>query len=78
MADGMHEPRESRIRSLTKAVTYRILIAVLHFTAVFLLTGMLEAAVGFTVLSSVYTSIAYYFHERLWTRIAWGMKAAAG
>lgn len=73
-----HESQEYRIRSLTKAVTYRILIAVLHFTAVYLLTGMFEAALGFTVVSTVYTSIAYYFHERLWSGIAWGRKVPAG
>jgi uncharacterized membrane protein len=72
------EPQETRIRSLTKAMTYRILIAVLHFTVILLLTGNFGAAIGFSVLSSVYTTIAYYFHERLWSGIAWGTKAAAG
>jgi adenylylsulfate kinase len=78
MADGMHEPHESRIRSLTKAVTYRVIILILDFTAVYLLTGRYEVALGFMIVSNVYTSIAYYFHERFWSGIAWGMKGAAG
>ncbi|MDD1653914.1 MAG: DUF2061 domain-containing protein [Methanomicrobiales archaeon] len=72
------EPLEYRIRSLTKAVTYRIIILVLDFVAVYLLTGRYEVAFGFMIVSNVYTSIAYYFHERIWSGIAWGRKAASG
>ena len=76
--EDRHEPHEYRIRSLTKAITYRVIILVLDFTAVYLLTGRYEVALGFMIVSNVYTSIAYYFHERLWSRIAWGRKGAAG
>ncbi|MDD1657617.1 MAG: DUF2061 domain-containing protein [Methanomicrobiales archaeon] len=73
-----HEPLEYRIRSLTKAITYRIIILVLDFAAVFFLTGRYEVALGFMIVSNVYTSIAYYFHERVWSGIAWGRKVTAG
>jgi len=61
-------------RSLAKAITYRILILVIDFTVVYLLTRRVEVAFGFMLISNIYTSIAYYFHERIWNRIGWGKK----
>jgi len=63
-------------RSLTKAITYRLVILILDFTSVYLLTGKIEVALGFMLLSNIYTSIAYYFHERIWNKIKWGKKKA--
>jgi len=71
-----HEFKEHWTRSLTKAITYRLVILILDFTAVYLLTGKVEVALGFMLLSNIYTSIAYYFHERIWNRIKWGKKKA--
>jgi len=69
-----HDFKEHWTRSLTKAVTYRIVIIVLDFTAVYLLTGRVETALGFMIVSNIYTSIAYYFHERIWNAINWGKR----
>jgi len=66
--------REQWTRSLTKAVTYRIVIIALDFTGVYLLTGKVEIALGFMIVSNIYTSIAYYFHERIWNAINWGKR----
>ena len=57
---------------MTKAVTYRVIILVLDFAAIYLLTGKVEVAVGFMVVSNIYTTVAYYFHERIWNRTSWG------
>jgi uncharacterized membrane protein len=59
-------------RSLVKAITYRLLIIALDITVIYLLTGRLDVALGFMIISNVYTSIAYYFHERIWNKIGWG------
>ncbi|HKZ93000.1 MAG TPA: DUF2061 domain-containing protein [Candidatus Bathyarchaeia archaeon] len=64
----------TRKRSLTKAVTYRILIVILDFTTIYLLTSRIEISLGFTIVSNVYTSIAYYLHERIWNKTDWGRK----
>jgi uncharacterized membrane protein len=68
---------ESRKRSVVKAATYRIVIIVLDFAVVYLLTGRTSIALGFMLLSNVYTTVAYFLHERLWTRIHWGMGDAS-
>jgi uncharacterized membrane protein len=63
----------SRRRSLTKAITYRILIMCLDFATIYLFTGTVRVAVGFMVASNVYTTIGYLVHERIWARIGWGV-----
>jgi len=73
---GKRDFKEHWTRSLTKAITYRILILILDFTVVYLLTGRVEVAFGFMLLSNIYTSIGYYLHERIWNRINWGKKKA--
>jgi uncharacterized membrane protein len=60
-------------RSLVKAITYRILIMCLDFMTIYLLTGTLHVAVGFAIISNVYTSLAYLLHERVWARLQWGI-----
>ena len=60
-------------RSLVKAVTYRLVIMVLDFGAIYLMTRTLRIALGFMVASNIYTTVAYFFHERLWNRIHWGV-----
>jgi len=59
-------------RSLVKAVTYRIIIVILDFTVIYLLTKKAEIAFGFMIVSNIYTTVAYFLHERLWNRIRWG------
>ncbi|MCX6773525.1 MAG: DUF2061 domain-containing protein [Candidatus Micrarchaeota archaeon] len=60
-------------RSILKTVTYRIAIIILDFVAVYLLTGKSDLAVGFVIVSNIYSSISYYIHERVWDRIKWGL-----
>jgi len=64
--------REYLGRSVVKAVSYRVIIVIADFTAVYLFTRELDIALGFVVISNVYTSVLYFLHERFWDRIAWG------
>lgn len=59
-------------RSIAKAVSYRIIIIILDFTFVYLFTRQINIAVGFVLISNVYTTVAYYLHERAWNKISWG------
>ena len=59
-------------RSLVKAVTYRAVIIVLDFSVIYVLTGRVDVALGFMVISNIYTTAAYFVHERIWNRIRWG------
>ncbi len=63
-------------RSVTKTITYRILIMSLYFLTIFLFTGAVRIAIGFMIASNVYTTLAYLLHERIWARIRWGIEKA--
>lgn len=63
----------SRRRSILKAVTYRVFIMILDFLTIYILTGTARVAVGFMIVSNIYTTIAYVLHERLWAHLNWGI-----
>ena len=68
----MSDIRRSTKRSFVKAVTYRAVIIVLDFSVIYLLTGKIEVALGFMIISNIYTTAAYFVHERIWNKIQWG------
>ena len=68
--------RRTTKRSLVKALTYRGVIVVLDFSVIYILTGRVDVAVGFMVISNIYTTAAYFLHERVWNRIGWGIEQA--
>lgn len=59
-----------------KAVTYRVLIVILDFISIYVLTGKTRIAFGFMLVSNIYTTVAYFGHERLWAHIRWGREAS--
>jgi adenylylsulfate kinase len=68
----MSDVHRTTKRSLVKAVTYRAVIVVLDVSVIYLLTGRADIALGFTIISNIYTTLAYFLHERLWNKIRWG------
>lgn len=67
-----HPPQTSTKRSVAKAITYRVVIVCLDFLAIYLFTGKTSIAVGFMLVSNLYTTVGYFLHERIWARVAWG------
>jgi adenylylsulfate kinase len=63
-------------RSIVKAVTYRVVIVILDFITVYLFTGRATVAIGFMIVSNLYTTALYVLHERMWSRIRWGLQEA--
>ena len=66
--------RASTKRSVVKAITYRGIIICLDFLVVYLLTGKVKTAAVFMIVSNIYTTVAYFLHERVWAGIAWGLE----
>jgi len=60
-------------RSLAKAISYRVVIIFCDLTTVYLITGKVSMAVGFTLISNAYSTLAYFGHERIWAKIHWGV-----
>jgi uncharacterized membrane protein len=72
-----HPPRSSTKRSVLKAVTYRVAIICLDFVSIYLLTGKPMVALGFMIVSNVYTTVGYFIHERIWAGIGWGIEGGS-
>jgi len=66
------QPDETLTRSLVKTISYRALIIILDFGTLYLFTGKVTVAIGFTIVSNLYTTVAYFFHERIWDKVKWG------
>jgi uncharacterized membrane protein len=60
-------------RSVVKSITYRIIIMCLDFLTIYLFTGAVKVALGFMIVSNIYTTVGYFLHERAWSRIHWGI-----
>ena len=67
--------REYLTRSVVKAISYRIIVVIADFIAVYLFTGRSDIALGFVLVSNLYTTALYLLHERFWDRVAWGRTA---
>lgn len=70
---GNQMNQESNKRSIMKAISYRIIIILLDFSVIYLLTKKISVAAGFMIISNIYTTVAYFFHERIWNKIKWGI-----
>ncbi len=63
---------ETVTRSIVKTVSYRITIVILDFLCIYIFTGKVKVALGFTIVSNIYTTIIYFLHERIWGKVKWG------
>ncbi len=64
----------TRKRSLVKSIVWRIICIVVSILTTFLLTARWDLAVALGTLYNAITMVLYYFHERIWNRIKWGMR----
>ncbi len=64
----------TRKRSVIKSIVWRIICIVVSILTTFLLTDRWDLAVSIGTLYNAITMVLYYFHERIWNRIKWGMR----
>jgi uncharacterized membrane protein len=67
-----HQAVETLHRSIVKTFSYRVVILILDFAAIYLFTGKIKIALGFMIVSNIYTTLGYFLHERIWDKIKWG------
>ena len=65
---------ESHIRSIAKAITWRIGGTVVTFGVAWILTRSFELAAQIGILDTVIKLGAFYAHERIWNRLNFGKK----
>jgi len=66
--------RESRARSLVKALGYRILSIAGTSTLIWFITKNVRKTISITVVLQIFLIILYYSYERVWNRIQWGRR----
>lgn len=64
---------ETRKRSAVKSITWRLICIVVSIITSFLLIGRWDVAVAIGGIYNVITMILYYFHERTWNSVKWGI-----
>ncbi len=64
--------RDSRQRSIVKAVTWQALGLVVTTAITWGVTGSVATGGMIAVLGAATGSVTYLLHERLWAHIAWG------
>ena len=63
----------SRGRSLAKTITWRILATVTTMSLVYIFTKEFTLAIVVGSWEVIAKIIIYYFHERAWAHIRWGI-----
>ena len=64
---------ETRKRSIIKAFSFRAVATATTVILVVLFTGNLAMAGAIGVLDIFSKLLIYYFHERAWNKISWGI-----
>ena len=64
--------KETRKRSVMKAVNWRITATLTTIIIVFLFTKNVAVSIGIGVIEGIAKVLWYYGHERLWEHIPWG------
>lgn len=63
---------ETRLRTIAKILTWRVLLTVMNFTYTFAVTGNWKAGLAVAGIAAIVNTLIYWFHERIWNIIRWG------
>lgn len=63
---------ESPIRSVAKAISWRIIGTLDTLLISYILTGKVVIAASIASIDFVTKMFLYFFHERIWNKINWG------
>lgn len=66
---------DSKIRLLTKAVTWQVAGFLTMMLISFIFTGSVAASGAIAITGSISGFFSYFVHELAWSKIAWGVKS---
>jgi len=66
------KPVEKNRRSVIKSATYRVLSLSVDSMVAYFFTRNVALSAGIVILVNGYSTLLYYFHERVWAHIRWG------
>jgi len=64
--------KETRLRSIIKTISWRILATLTTFLIVLIFTKKLYLALAVGGVEVVAKTVIYFFHERIWNKIHFG------
>lgn len=64
---------EKRKRSILKAVTWRVIASLVTVFLVLVFSGNINLALSVGILETTFKMVFYYFHERAWGMVSWGI-----
>jgi len=64
--------RETKSRSLSKTIIWRVIAMLITWGTIYAFTGKLSESIKITIVAALIGMAAYYIHERIWNRINWG------
>lgn len=65
--------KETRQRSIVKALTYRFWQSLNTFLISLVVTGKIDMAAAIVSIEVIVKIVIYFFHERIWSKIRWGL-----
>ena len=65
---------DSQKRTITKVITYRIVITCSHIINGFMISGSLAAGLQIAGLAAIINSVLFWVHERLWNWLQWNRR----
>ena len=66
--------KDTNIRSIAKAVSWRVFATVTTITIVYVFFGRLDLAIAAGIIETFIKIALYWAHERAWVKIRWGRK----
>ena len=66
------KPLEKNRRSLIKSISYRIVSLTADSIVAYYFTRSVGATASIVILVNAYSTVLYYFHERVWAHIHYG------
>jgi len=63
---------EGQPRTISKILTWRVLITASNFVIPFIMTGSWGSAALFAGMATVVNMFIFWAHERVWNKIKWG------
>lgn len=67
-----HKNSEKPIRSITKAISWRVVGTIDTLVVSYIVTGEIVLAASIASVDFVTKLVLYFFHERIWNKIKWG------
>ena len=67
-----HRTKEIWQRSVSKTISYGLLILLLDIIFMYMLSDQMKFAFGYLAVSNFYIAAAYFLHERFWDKVTWG------